>query len=245
MYEFDSRIRYSETDPDGVLTIESLIDYFQDCSTFQTQHVGAGLDYLKERHLIWILNAWQIDIDRMPRLYENVTVGTIPYLLKGFTGQRNFYMMGKDGSFCARANSLWTLFDLQTMYPSRITKEHEERYEIGEKIDMEYLGRKITLPQTEGVAGDPVIIHRHHLDSNGHVNNGQFIRIALDATEAADIKGFDPARIKRLRAEYKKQVFIGDYLTPVIFHGQSEEGREAVTVDLRMEDTSCCVVALS
>ena len=35
MYSFDSRIRYSETDADGRLTPEKLIDYFQDCSTFQ------------------------------------------------------------------------------------------------------------------------------------------------------------------------------------------------------------------
>ena len=34
MYAFDSRIRYSETDSEGYLTLDALLNYFQDCSTF-------------------------------------------------------------------------------------------------------------------------------------------------------------------------------------------------------------------
>ena len=33
MYAFDSRIRYSETDSEGYLTLDALLNYFQDCST--------------------------------------------------------------------------------------------------------------------------------------------------------------------------------------------------------------------
>ena len=35
MYEFDSRVRYSEVDHHGTMTVPALINYFQDCSTFQ------------------------------------------------------------------------------------------------------------------------------------------------------------------------------------------------------------------
>mgnify|MGYP000603361539 CR=1 FL=1 len=34
-YSFTSRIRYSEIGEDGNLTLPGLINYFQDCSTFQ------------------------------------------------------------------------------------------------------------------------------------------------------------------------------------------------------------------
>ncbi len=37
MYTFQSRIRYSEVGPDGRLTLESLLDYFQDASTFHSE----------------------------------------------------------------------------------------------------------------------------------------------------------------------------------------------------------------
>ena len=68
VYTFSGRVRFSETDPDGILRMESLIDYFQDCSTFQSEDLGVGMDYLKKGHLAWVVNYWQIDIRRLPRL---------------------------------------------------------------------------------------------------------------------------------------------------------------------------------
>ncbi|MGN0381038.1 MAG: acyl-[acyl-carrier-protein] thioesterase, partial [Suilimivivens sp.] len=37
MYTYKSRIRYSEIDEGGNLRLETLLDYFQDCSTFQSE----------------------------------------------------------------------------------------------------------------------------------------------------------------------------------------------------------------
>ena len=36
-YYFDSRIRYSELDENLCLPLHGLINYFQDCSTFQSE----------------------------------------------------------------------------------------------------------------------------------------------------------------------------------------------------------------
>lgn len=48
MYEFDSRVRYSEVDHHGTMTVPALINYFQDCSTFQSEQLGYGMDVLKK-----------------------------------------------------------------------------------------------------------------------------------------------------------------------------------------------------
>ena len=37
MYQFDSRVRYSETGENGELTLTGMINYLQDCSTFQSE----------------------------------------------------------------------------------------------------------------------------------------------------------------------------------------------------------------
>ena len=44
---FNSRVRYSEIDHHGTLTLPALINYFQDCSTFQSEDVGLGTEVLK------------------------------------------------------------------------------------------------------------------------------------------------------------------------------------------------------
>ena len=103
MYTFDSRIRYSEVDKNAILTLESLIDYFQDCSTFQTQQGPADIAFMKERNVAWVLNFWQIEVKRLPRLCEEVVIGTVPYELKGMFGLRNFFMDTKDGERLAVA----------------------------------------------------------------------------------------------------------------------------------------------
>lgn len=42
MYTFQSRVRYSELDPERKLSIASIVDYFQDCSTFHSEQLGGG-----------------------------------------------------------------------------------------------------------------------------------------------------------------------------------------------------------
>lgn len=39
-YSFDSRVRYSEIGEDRHLTLNGMINYFQDCSTFQSEAAG-------------------------------------------------------------------------------------------------------------------------------------------------------------------------------------------------------------
>ena len=99
MYKFESRIRYSETDNQGKLALCSLLDYFQDCSTFQSEDLGLGLQYMKDRDMVWVLSAWQIVVERYPVLCEEVEIGTLPYEFRGFLGSRNFCMLTKQGEY--------------------------------------------------------------------------------------------------------------------------------------------------
>lgn len=208
MYTFESRIRYSETDSEGKLTMASLINYFQDCSTFQSEDLGLGLAYLKEHHVVWVLSSWQIVAERFPVLGEKVTIGTKPYELKGFLGYRNFAMIDAQGRYVAKANSLWSLLDTKTGRPTAILKEMTGGYHLEEKLDMEYAPRKIALPKDLGTE-TAVTVKKHHLDTNHHVNNQQFIDIAMDYLPV-------DFTVRQIRAEYKKQAFLDDILIPCV-----------------------------
>lgn len=208
MYQFESRIRYSETDSEGKLTMASLINYLQDCSIFQSEDVGLGLSYLRETHLVWVLSAWQIVVERYPLLGEKVKIGTQPYDMKGFIGYRNFALWDEEGNFLAKANSVWSLLDTQTGRPSAVPEEMVRGYGLGEKLPMEYAPRKITIPQS-GCRREPLTVKKHHLDTNHHVNNQQFIDMAMDYLPEGFVIG-------QVRAEYKKQAFLNDVLVPCV-----------------------------
>ena len=55
MYTLDSKVRYSEIDHRGTMTLPALINYFQDCSTFQSESLGFGVKAAKEKKKAWIL----------------------------------------------------------------------------------------------------------------------------------------------------------------------------------------------
>ena len=54
MYRFDSRVRYSEVDSKGAVKMNAILDYFQDCSSFQAEELGVGLSYMAEQGLVWV-----------------------------------------------------------------------------------------------------------------------------------------------------------------------------------------------
>ncbi len=239
MYTFNSRIRYSEVDKNAELTLESLIDYFQDCSTFQTQDGPATMEYLRERNIAWVLSSWQIEVFRYPKLCEHVTIGTIPHELKGYFGIRNFFMDTKDGERLAVANSVWTLFDFKKSLPSRITPEIIEAYPVEPRLDMEYADRKIKIPEGEVIRGEEILVRSNNLDTNNHVNNGQYIRMAIDSLPERDVI------VSSMRAEYKKQAKLGDVLVPEIVR-VSKNDRMTYTISLKdTQDSSVCVVELT
>lgn len=218
MYTFESRVRYSETDCEGKLTMASLINYFQDCSTFQSEDLGLGLEYLKQKHLVWVLSSWQIVVDRYPKMGERVTIGTLPYDIKGFLGYRNFFMKEESGAYIARANSLWSLLNTETGRPAAVLEEMLKGYQLSEKLDMDYAPRRIAIPG-EGIVKEALVVKKHHLDTNHHVNNQQFIDMAMDYLP-------DDFRVGQVRAEYKKQAFLNDVLTPRV----TETDRSVVIV---------------
>lgn len=222
MYSFDSRVRYSEVDCQGRITPMAILDYFQDCSSFQSEDLDLGVAYLKENRLAWVLVSWKIEINRYPGLGERITVGTWPYDFKGFYGYRNFSLTDGKGALAACANSSWVLLDAEAGRPARITEEMAKGYVMEPPLPMERGPRKMRLP--EGMTErEPFSVHRFHLDTNQHVNNGKYILMAQEYLP----QGFE---IGKIRAEYKKSAVYGDMIYPSV---KAEEDR--VTVALTEE----------
>lgn len=218
-YSFEGRIRYSETGENGCLTLPGILDYFQDCCTFHSESIGQGMEALKKRGLVWVLSSWQVVVDRYPRLGEAVKITTAPYDFRGFLGMRNFTMDTRDGERLAYANTIWSNINMETGRPQKLKDEDIEGYELGEKLDMEYAPRKIALPERME-AEEPFTVQKHHLDTNHHVNNCQYVRMAADYLP----EGFS---IHQMRAEYKKQAVLNDVFYPM---AGREDGKVTVAL---------------
>ena len=213
MYEYKIRIGFSDCDTNKTFTLTSLIDAFQDCSTFQSEDLGVGFDVLTQNNLVWVINYWELNILRLPKLCDYVTVGTYPYDFKGCFGFRNFYMKDEKDEYIVKANSMWTLVDTISSRPSKAPQFISQAYELEQKLDMTYNPRKVLIPESDDVLTlekDPIHIQLHHLDSNHHVNNGQYVKLAMSALGEEE-------NIASLRIDYRKQAHLGDTIYPVVY----------------------------
>lgn len=207
-YEFEGRVRYSEIDHRGTMTLPALINYFQDCSTFHSEMVGLGMEHLRQEKKAWVLSYWQILIERYPKLCEKITVGTFATEFKGLFGNRNFYMKDGEGRLTACANSIWVFMDLEKGRPCRPAKENIDPYGVHEPLDMHYEGRKIAMPD-ELDDREAFPVRKYHIDTNEHVNNCQYVQMALEMLPA-DLS------VKQVRVDYKKSAVLGDMIFPRI-----------------------------
>lgn len=205
-YTIRSRVRFSEIDHTRKMTLPGIINYFQDCSIFQSEEIGYGLEYLNKQKKAWMLSAWQIVIERYPKLGEEITVSTWAAGFKGICGDRNFCMRDEAGEITACANSLWVYMDLQKGRPAKPEADEVEAYGVSKPLGMERAPRKIDIPEnmTE-LQSFPV--RRYHIDTNEHVNNCQYVQMAKEVYE-----GEEP--IRQVRAEYKKSAVYNDIIMP-------------------------------
>lgn len=211
MYTFNSRVRYSEIGNDEKLSMYGVINYFQDCSTFQSESVGLGLDALHERHRAWLLNAWQIDALRYPALGEEIEIGTFPYDFRGFFGMRNFFIKSGQGEELIKANSVWVYVNTDTGHPAKVLPEEAASYGMEPRLDMEYRDRRLKLPKklSEFAAMEAFPVKRYHIDTNHHVNNSYYPLMAWEYLP-------EDFRCGRLQVEYKTAAVFRNIIYPYV-----------------------------
>lgn len=202
MYEMKGRVRYSECGEDNKIKIPAIINYFQDCTTENSEQIGVGHDYLVERKRAWILTSWQVEIRRRPRVRESVVVSTWATGFKGVFGPRDFRMCTQEGEELVRAHSLWVYIDTESGRPVKPADEEIAVYELGEPIPMEEVSRKIKLPEG-ALEVDTFPVHKYHIDTNHHMNNSKYIELACE-----DLP--ENFCVKKMRVEYKKAAVLGD-----------------------------------
>ena len=208
MYTFHSRVRYTEINHfQGIMSPSTIINYFQDCSTFQSEDMNRGLEFLEAKHRVWLLNSWQLNLLHPIKLGDKIEIGTWPYAFHGFYGYRNFIMRNENQVDLAVANSIWVYLDTETGKPARIPADCNG-YKIEPPYPMEEIQRKLEVPDNSTVHPRVPVI-KSNIDSYHHVNNGQYIKIAEEYLP-------NNFMISSMKVEYRKQAVFGDCILPLI-----------------------------
>lgn len=218
VYEMNGNVRYSEVDAKGQMTWLALLSYFQDCSVFQSEQLNMGVQYLAEHHMAWVLSSWQVRVDEMPYLADEIHVQTWAYDFKGFYGYRNFALNNAEGKHLAYANSIWVLVDTESGRPLRVPQDMGDAYGMEEPLELSATERKIRVPENYEEK-EPVRVQKYFIDTNYHMNNEKYVMIAQEFVP-------EHFQIEEIRVEYKKAAVLDDVLYPRV----TIEDHEVVTV---------------
>ena len=235
MYEMKKRILYSDFDEKGDMQLGRIVVSLQDCINAHSQDIGRGIDYMVKTGRTWFLVAWNIEIRRKPKLYEDVTLATWGYEYKHSLGHRNVIMKDANGEICVAADSLWSLVDMENGKPIRITDADMEGYVISPRFEpMTYLPRRIKYGDSFTLA-DTVHVRRRDRDYNGHMTNANYIALASEYIP-------EDFPVSRIRGEYKAQ---SKYLERLSCYRSFEDGKYIIKIAGEENGEEKCIVEFS
>lgn len=196
---------------------------------WKTKEIGFW-NYLKENEAAQFLVFRQLEIIRVPALYENLVCTTSVFDCRGSNGFRNTIICDEAGKPCYKSWSQGAFVNVKTGRLLRVPQEIIAGMSMSPRLDMEYCSRKILIPQGSEIELPEVTVQRNDIDYNNHMNNAQYIRLALEFLPA----GFE---IASMRVEYKQAARCGSQLKPAMI----EDGNSLYII-LRESGATCCVL---
>lgn len=211
MYSFEGRIRYSECDEAARLSLFSLMNYMQDCSTFQSAQMEHGIDGLAGRGLAWVLANWCVEVDRLPSFGETVRVSTWCHEMTRAHALRNFQVEAAGGRI-VRADTQWFVYDSARGRATRVPEDQRVYLSDDPSLDVGPIARRL-VPAGPGERCPGIVVAHRDLDTNHHVNNARYVAFALEALESLGHAVPEPPLT--LWAQYRAMAFLGDPVVPV------------------------------
>lgn len=204
MFNYKTKVSYSRIDKDGCLSVCNTVDAMQDGCMFHTSTVGHSATLLLKKNRAWMVSSWYVIFIRRPELDEVISVDAWIYNMSRLFSSWNYKISSDNGELLAYADAQWFYADPTTGKPARIDDDERNAYNIEPQLDMPKKSRRITYPDSMNYRY-AIEVSPNYLDTNLHVNNGQYIRIATN------VLPYD-MNVKELRAEYCKAAKYGDTL---------------------------------
>ena len=205
-YKHNFLIGCGEVDEYNRMKLSALLNFMQDVATMHSKLIGYGTTRCVELEIGWFLISWHIKIFSYPKGDENIEIKTWSRKIKGAHAFRAFEVYEENGSLVAKADSMWTLVNINTGRPIRPFDDMIEKYGQIDRSVFEQEKIKIDLPET---VEDTISlrVQRRDIDTNKHCNNTKYMDFAL---EVISDEIYSKKNITELEIVYKKPVIYAE-----------------------------------
>ena len=210
MYSLKYKVTTSTCDSEGRLKLYSALQMMQDCSEMWIDSEPGVKQYFVDQNMAQLLATRQVEIIRVPEYKEELTVTSTVYDMKPMFGFRNTFIYDAQGNPCYKTWSMGAFVDKVAGKLKRVDQATIDSMNLEPQKEMNYRDRRIILPKQGGDILEPVKVLRADIDYNKHMNNANYVRIAMELLpESMAVRG--------MRVEYRVAAKLGDILTPTMY----------------------------
>ncbi|KGG53806.1 acyl-[acyl-carrier-protein] thioesterase [Lactobacillus sp. wkB10] len=179
-------VNYYECDENKNLKLPAMIDLMMSVSEHQLDSGNGSTSALTKRGLGWVVTQYHIEVTRLPRPNEEITLTTEPFGYNRFLEYRSYVFTDQNGNELITVKSEWVLFDLQTR--KLVSTDKEMMAEIGVPL-LKKLPRFPRLRVQDKYQNERQYRVRYDdLDTNHHMTNGHYFNWFIDTLDRDFLK---------------------------------------------------------
>ena len=207
-YQMKMKIPFDMSDMNGNIKLPSLILLSLQVSGSQSAQLGVSdKEILEKYNLVWIITEYDIDVIRLPRFAEEITIETEALSYNRLFCYRRFTIYDESGQAIIQMLASFALMDRDSRKVHSVDPEMVAPYqsEFSKKI---IRGPKYT--DLDNPTNKDYHVRFYDLDMNGHVNNSKYLEWMFEVMGADFLMDHIPQKIN---LKYVKEVRPGGMIS--------------------------------
>ena len=210
-YQMKMKIPFDMADMNGHIKIPDVILLSLQVSGMQSIELGVSDKViLEDYNLVWIITEYDIEVVRLPRFAEEITIETEALSYNRLFCYRRFTIYDEAGQELIHMMATFVLMDRDSR------KVHAVEPEIVAPYQSEFSKKLLRGPKYQSLE-NPISKDYHvrfyDLDMNGHVNNSKYLDWIFEVMGADFLTQYIP---KKINLKYVKEVRPGGVITSAV-----------------------------
>ena len=210
-YQMKMKIPFDMADMNGHIKLPDVILLSLQVSGMQSIELGVSDKAILENYnLVWIITDYDIEVDRLPRFAEEITIETEALSYNRLFCYRRFTIYDETGQELIHMMATFVLMDRDSR------KVHAVEPDIVAPYQSDFDKKLIRGPKYANLE-EPISKDYHvrfyDLDMNGHVNNSKYLDWIFEVMGADFLTQYIP---KKINLKYVKEVRPGGVITSAV-----------------------------
>lgn len=210
-YQMKMKIPFDMADINGHIKLPDVVLLSLQVSGMQSIELGVGDKTILENYnLVWIIAGYDIEVIRLPRFGEEITIETEALSYNRLFCYRRFTIYDEAGQELIHMMATFVLMDRDSR------KVHAVEPEIVGPYQSEFSKKLLRGPKYQSLE-NPISKDYHvrfyDLDMNGHVNNSKYLDWIFEVMGADFLIQYIP---KKINLKYVKEVRPGGVITSAV-----------------------------